>query len=895
MASIRSQASRPTDGSRFQRRLVTSGVLAICIAAFTTLVVNVARAEESSARARVAASKRYQAGRVHRFALGGGYRDLWETEVDLPILDLAREGDGLTPSGRFGGLQTAVLGFLGANGRAYSFRGTDKDPSAVLDSLLQDTVIQTLVQDQMAAQHPGGPPAAGVLTEAAGVLTVKERMVVMPDDPRLGKYREEFAGMVGTFFEYPQPKKGSREGFAGAVEILNHRELYERLESDSRDGVDYGAFLRARLLDLLLGDFDRHRKQWRWAKIPGNPRWQPIPEDRDMAFVRYDGLGPGIGRIYVPILQRYDAEYPSIKGLTLHGWEQDRWLLPHLSWSDWEPIVADIQARILDDTIERAIAELPPEYATLDGDRMRADIRGRRAALPQAARRFYEHLSREVDVQTSSASENVSVLRREDGRMMVEVRSQPTEEEPGRLLFRREFEPSETRDVRVYLRGGDDRVTVTGDSGRIRLRIIAADGNKHVDDSLAGGTRIYDSGSHVEVAEGPGTRVDRGPYELPPSESGFVDVENVPPRDWGTDTIPFPAFGFEKDVGVFLGVAVAHTRYGFRKHPWSSKHSLGAGWAFEAEKPRVRYRGQFRRENSNTLTELHLQYSGIEVVRFYGAGNETSDNRRDSFFRVRNEQFRMLPAISLPFLDEKVRVSGGPYLLFSRTARGARLIDVLDPYGSGKFGQVGADVSVRFDTRHSISTGHTGLELPFSDNPAAGYPTSGFFAELTGRFSPPVWDVDKSYGTIRGSVSGYVSAGKNARATLGVRVGGQETFGRTPYYDLAYIGGGHFFSGSATARGFRSRRFAGASSVYANVDLRVVLARVKLIVPGDIGVQGFFDAGRVFVDGEDSNNWHPSGGGGLWFSPLVRTNTISVSVANSSEEAMVYLRLGFHY
>ena len=144
--------------------------------------VNEAEKVARTGYVRVAASERYRAKRIHRFALGGGYRDLWQAEIELPVLDLVAEG-GLVPTGRFGGLQTAVLGFKSKDGRTYSFRGTDKDPSAVLGPLFKDTVIETLVQDQMAAQNPGGPLVVSVISEAAGVLTVAERMVVMPDDP----------------------------------------------------------------------------------------------------------------------------------------------------------------------------------------------------------------------------------------------------------------------------------------------------------------------------------------------------------------------------------------------------------------------------------------------------------------------------------------------------------------------------------------------------------------------------------------------------------------------------------------------------------------------------------------------------------------------------------------
>ncbi|MBL4683264.1 MAG: hypothetical protein JKY37_01645, partial [Nannocystaceae bacterium] len=60
---------------------------------------------------RVAASQRYKAGRLHRFTAGGGYRDLWEQEIELPLLQLDVTAGGLTPTGRHGGLQSAVLAF----------------------------------------------------------------------------------------------------------------------------------------------------------------------------------------------------------------------------------------------------------------------------------------------------------------------------------------------------------------------------------------------------------------------------------------------------------------------------------------------------------------------------------------------------------------------------------------------------------------------------------------------------------------------------------------------------------------------------------------------------------------------------------------------------------------
>jgi hypothetical protein len=55
------------------------------------------------------------------------------------------------------------------------------------------------------------------------------------------------------------------------------------------------------------------------------------------------------------------------------------------------------------------------------------------------------------------------------------------------------------------------------------------------------------------------------------------------------------------------------------------------------------------------------------------------------------------------------------------------------------------------------------------------------------------------------------------------------------------------------------------------------------------------DVGRVFEDRESSDQWHPSAAGGVWISPLAWANTISFTVANSDEETLFYLMLGFHY
>ena len=93
------------------------------------------------------------------------------------------------------------------------------------------------------------------ILDAAGVLHSDPQLVLLPDDPALGEFRADFAGLLGTI-EERQTDNGP--GFAGADKIVSTYELFDRLEKHQDERSDARAFLGARLVDLFLGDWDRH-------------------------------------------------------------------------------------------------------------------------------------------------------------------------------------------------------------------------------------------------------------------------------------------------------------------------------------------------------------------------------------------------------------------------------------------------------------------------------------------------------------------------------------------------------------------------------------------------------------------------------------------------------------
>ena len=393
---------------------------------FSTLAV-AASASASAETKKVVAGPQYAKSGLHKMLFGADYRALWTTPATFEVLDLEREAGGLTPVARLGGMQTKILALKGKDGRNYTFRSLDKDASQILDEDLRGTIVNGIVEDAQAAQHPASEVIATGLLEATGIPTPPWRLVVLPDDPALGEFRKEFAGMVGDFGDYPSAVTKSNPGFLGITEIIDHIEMYRRLQAGGGDQADVQALLKARLMDIFMGDWDRHRKQWRWARFPSSPLWEPIPEDRDQAFSRYDGLILDMNRSRAPRLQKLGPRYSGIGGLTENGRDQDRRLLSGLTRDDYRRAATALRAQLTDDAIDQAVARMPAEWHAIDGARLAKDLKARRDSLVEVADRFYEHLAERADLYLTDLPELVEAKRLEHGDVEVSVRPLPAD------------------------------------------------------------------------------------------------------------------------------------------------------------------------------------------------------------------------------------------------------------------------------------------------------------------------------------------------------------------------------------------------------------------------------------------------------------------------------------
>ncbi|HEV8612983.1 MAG TPA: hypothetical protein VGQ73_05700, partial [Gemmatimonadales bacterium] len=431
----------------------------------------------------------YRAGGLHRFFFGTRYRGLWTTPIRVPVLDLKQFAGGLKPTRKGGGEQTHSLRLQGADGRLYQFRSVSKDPRAILPPELRDTWAGDILQDQMSSAHPAGPAVVPPLLEAGGVLHTDPILVQMPNDPALGEFRAEFAGLLGFIEVRPTTLAEEESAIGGASKIVSTADLFKQLDDDPAVRVDARAFLRARLMDVFMGDWDRHDSQWRWALVDsgGPPRWMPIPLDRDQVFVRFDGFLLWEVRRTVPQLLNFGPEYNDLTGATWNGRDLDRRLLTGLERPVWDSVAAALKAKLTDSAIANAVQHLPPEFRPREAPRLERALKARRDHLDWMEDRYYRLLAHQVDVYATDKTDAARVSREADGTTLVTLASKSQE------YFQRRFHPGETQEVRIFLQGGDDQLVVEGGGrGSPVVRIVGGGGDDRFSVRRGSGIHLYD-------------------------------------------------------------------------------------------------------------------------------------------------------------------------------------------------------------------------------------------------------------------------------------------------------------------------------------------------------------------------------------------------------------------
>ncbi|WP_310392972.1 hypothetical protein [Hymenobacter sp.] len=464
---------------------------------------------------------------LYRLFLGRHYRRVWAAPVAVPVLRLATAVPGGLQAGKAGGgYQSISMGLDGAQGREYALRALDKEPTRTLPLGLRRTFVLNAVRDATSAALPYGALTVPALAAAAGVPHARPRLVyVRPDETSLGTMSEQLQGKVALLEEKYEAPASRTPDLAGATGFLGGEAMLKQVYEHPAHAIDQPAFLRARLLDVWLGDWDRHERQWQWAVFEdpgGRVRYRAIPKDRDQVYFRFDdGLVPWLAsrRFAAPQFHTFRAKYGYVAGLVKQARFIDQRGLAQLTRADFQRLAVDLQRRLPDTLIDRALRRLPPTVFALEGPALISALKARRETLPQAAAAFYLTLARAPVVGGTARPERFAVTRYPDS-TAVRIFSQALAPGTGgdSLLFQRTYFAAETRELTLEGLGGDDVFEVSGPAtGRLMaLRLYGGPGHDRLRlHGSARGLRLFDEAGDLAASGA------RPPRPLPKKHRGY--------------------------------------------------------------------------------------------------------------------------------------------------------------------------------------------------------------------------------------------------------------------------------------------------------------------------------------------------------------------------------------
>jgi hypothetical protein len=432
--------------------------------------------------------------------LGRHYRRVWAAPLTAPVLNLTMAAPGGLQAGKpGGGYQSISMTLNDRKGRGYALRALDKEPSKTLPIWLRKTFLLNVVRDATSAANPYAALTVPPLAQAAGVPHTRPHLVyVRPDETGLGETSARFQGKVALLEEKYNGPADRTPDLAGASSFLDGEDMLRKVYDNPAYNIDQPAFLRARLLDVWLGDWDRHEGQWQWAEFQeknGRIRYQGIPKDRDQVYFRFDdGLIPWLAsrHFIAPQFHTFKEKYGNMNGLVFQARFIDQRGLSMMSRADFQRLALDLQRRLPDTLIERAMRRLPPAVYALEGARLAATLKVRRETLPQAAAAFYRTLAREPVVGGSALADRFVVRRYADSTTVAVFSAALLKASHGdSLRFRRTYYGSETREITLEgLDGNDlfDIETATTAPG-IQLALYGGKGNDQV--ALKGRARRF--------------------------------------------------------------------------------------------------------------------------------------------------------------------------------------------------------------------------------------------------------------------------------------------------------------------------------------------------------------------------------------------------------------------
>ncbi|MFS4468631.1 metallophosphoesterase [Maribacter sp. 2210JD10-5] len=822
---------------------------------------------------------------------GKRYREYYSRKIEAPTVLLDTLYGGLVPVKMGGGHQSKSLRLRDKQGREYVMRALRKLPGLYLQAMafqdmyvledLKDTYTQELLADFYTGSHPYAPFAVGKLSDAVSLYHTNPTLYYIPKQSALGKYNDVYGDELYMIEEHAGDNHGDKASFGFSNELKSTDAMLEDLRDDEKYGVDSDLYLRARLFDMVIGDWDRHVDQWRWAEFKEDNKifYRPVPRDRDQAFsIMGDGFFMGIATRIVPglrLMEGFNEEIRNVKGFNSSPktYVLDLALLSETKKSQWIEQARFLKENLDSKTITEAFKEFPEEVQDETVDRLKRVLLARLKNIEETAKEYYEVINKYAVVTGTDKDDwfEVDRLNAKETRVRA-YRNMKGKKK--KLFFEKTFTKSETKEIWIYGLDDDDIFEVKNKKGLsgIKVRLIGGQNNDIYEVGNGKGIAIYDYKSKPNTLK----KTSGAKVKL----TDDYNVNTYRPLNIRNSTNQLiPTIGFNPDDGIRIGFANTYTYNGFRQNPFTQQHKFNASYYFATNGFSLGYTGEFAELFEHWNLELAGRFTSPNfAVNFFGFGNNTEnfdDDEGLDFNRVRLQTLEFSPSLVW-------RGKLGAKFKIGVSYESIEVEETEDRFINSFFQANGTETQNDFVGVHG--------EYTYENRDNTGFPTLGMATSIAVGYKDNINEDDQNFGYIIPSIAFDYKLIPNGRLVLATKWKGHFNIGNGyEFYQGANIGG---IDG---LRGFRNQRFTGKTAYYQNTDLRFSLRKMRTrILPTALGMFGGFDYGRVWSPEIASNRWHTSYGGGFF---LNGSDILSINLAlfNSDDGLRFTFGLGFGF
>ncbi len=814
----------------------------------------------ATTKAKVYSDEMVEKTGFYKTVWGKHYRDVYGKEVTAKTVLLDTLYGGLTVERAGGGHQTRSLRLEDKDGKTYNMRALKKSAVQFLqtviikDKIIEDDFVNTIPEDLIldfyTAAHPYGAFTIPKLADAAGILHTNPKLYYVPKQKALGKYNDDYGDELYMIVERPD-KAFDGKIFNYADDVESTDDLLAKLREDEKYKLDEEAYIRARVFDMLIGDWDRHNDQWRFAQHKdedGNSLFVPIPRDRDQVYSNFDGGLLDVVRTLFNTsrqFQVYGEELKHTKWFNAAGIKLDHALIENYGKDAWLEQAGIIQKNVTDNVIDSAFKDLPTEAQDETAADIRQKLKGRRDNIVEIAGEYYDYLAKLQVITGTDKDDYFEITRLPEGKTNIKT-YRLKDGAKGDIMVDRTFDANETKEIWVYGLDDDDIFEVKGDGNRpIFMRIIGGQNNDTYKIANGRKVKVYDQKDKKSTVEEKGGAAFR-----------FTDSYDFNTYDYKKQiqsvNLFLPAIGFNPDDGIKLGFSNVYTLNSFQRNPFSQQHRLAFGYYFATQGFDVDYEGEF----ANIFGSWN----------FLVGGHFQSPNFSENFFGFGNETINPDYEFDLGMDYNRVRLSGyGGSIGFKMDS----------PYGSvfqieGIFEAIEVEETnnryisetipapTELEEVKNFVTVEGTYQYKSFDNKVN--PTRGMDFSLVAGGTQNIEDSEAVFGYVKPSIVFYNALTRNRKLVLKTDVRGQFNIGNNfEFYQGAQLGS------DTGLRGYRNQRFTGRSVAVAGADLRYSFNKFRTaLTPVQIGILGGYDVGRVWVPNDTSDVLHSSYGGGLW-------------------------------